>query len=132
VLPVFVVDGVGAVDVPLPPVALVYQMRLFPLVEVAVSATAVIFWQRDKALVVGAVGLGYTLILKSCTLEQPLFAAVTAKLTTPAEAVVLVSVPPAIFEPEVAVVTPDTLPVAVIVVFQVYVVFDMSFARVMV
>ena len=42
VLPVVVVEGVGAMIVPVPPVAKVYQSRLVP---VAVSAVAVVFWQ---------------------------------------------------------------------------------------
>jgi hypothetical protein len=42
VLPGVVVDGVGAVEEPVPPVAAVYHKRFGP---VAVNATAVAFWQ---------------------------------------------------------------------------------------
>ena len=42
VLPAVAVDGVGAVALPVPPVATVYHSRLVP---VAVNAVAVAFWQ---------------------------------------------------------------------------------------
>ena len=40
--PVVAVEGVGAVALPVPPVAVVYHNRFVP---VAVSGTAVAFWQ---------------------------------------------------------------------------------------
>ncbi len=42
VLPTVVVGGTGAVEVPMPPVAVEYHSRLVP---VAVNAVAVAFWQ---------------------------------------------------------------------------------------
>jgi hypothetical protein len=49
------VEGVGAVDEPVPPVAAVYHNRLLP---VAVNATAVEFWQYVTGLVTaGAAGV---------------------------------------------------------------------------
>ena len=40
--PIVVVLGIGAVELPVPPTAVVYHFRFVP---VAVSATAVAFWQ---------------------------------------------------------------------------------------
>jgi hypothetical protein len=59
--PVVVVEGVGAVPLPVPPVAAVYHSRLVP---VAVSGTAVAFWQYVTGLVtVGAGGVGFTVMV---------------------------------------------------------------------
>ena len=53
-LPTVVVEGVGAVADPVPPVAAVYHNKLLP---VAVSGTAVAFWQYVTGEVtVGAAG----------------------------------------------------------------------------
>ena len=52
------VDGVGAVALPVPPVATVYQSRLLP---VAVKAVAEAFWQYVTGeLTVGAAGVAFT------------------------------------------------------------------------
>ena len=57
-VPAVVVDGVGAVVLPVPPVATVYHKRLVP---VAVSAVAVAFWQYVTGLAaVGAAGIAFT------------------------------------------------------------------------
>ena len=53
-LPTTVVTGVGAVDVPTPPVATVYHNKLVP---VALKGTAVAFWQYTTGDVVGAGGV---------------------------------------------------------------------------
>ncbi len=54
-LPIVAVDGVGAVELPTPPVAVVYQRRLLP---VAVKGTAVAFWQYVTGdVTVGAGGV---------------------------------------------------------------------------
>jgi len=54
VLPTVAVEGVGAVELPVPPVATVYQRRVVP---VAVIGTAVAFWQYVTGVVtVGAAG----------------------------------------------------------------------------
>ena len=45
VVPAVVVDGVGAVALPTPPVAVVYYNNVLPAVAVAVNATAVAFKQ---------------------------------------------------------------------------------------
>ncbi len=68
--PVGVVDGVGAVALPTPPVATVYHKRLVP---VAVKATAVAFWQYVTGLVtVGAAGVGLTVTtIEALGLSQP-------------------------------------------------------------
>ena len=42
VVPAVVVDGVGAVAIPVPPIATVYHNKLEP---VAVSGVAIAFWQ---------------------------------------------------------------------------------------
>jgi len=58
VLPTVAVDGVGAVELPVPPVATVYQRRVVP---VAVIGTAGSFWQYVTGVVtVGAAGLEFT------------------------------------------------------------------------
>jgi len=58
VLPAVVVEGVGAVALPTPPVAAVYHNRFVP---VAVSGTAVAPWQYVTGLVtVGAAGNAVT------------------------------------------------------------------------
>ena len=55
VLPAVVVDGVRAVEEPVPPVATVYHNKFVP---VAVSAVAVAFWQYVIVeVVVGAAGV---------------------------------------------------------------------------
>ena len=48
VFPVVAVEGVGAVALPVPPVAVVYHNRFVP---VAVSGTAVEFWQYVTGVV---------------------------------------------------------------------------------
>ena len=59
VLPAVVVDGIGAVAVPVPPVGPVYHNKLLP---VAVNAAAVTFWQYITGLLtVGAAGTADTL-----------------------------------------------------------------------
>ena len=56
--PVVAVEGVGAVALPVPPVAVVYHNRFVP---VAVSGTAVAFWQYVTGVVtVGARGAAVT------------------------------------------------------------------------
>ena len=58
VFPVVAVAGVGAVALPVPPVAVVYHNRFVP---VAVSGTAVAFWQYVTGVVtVGARGAAFT------------------------------------------------------------------------
>jgi len=58
VLPTVAVDGVGAVELPVPPVATVYHRRVVP---VAVIGTAVSFWQYCTGVVtVGAAGRALT------------------------------------------------------------------------
>ena len=70
VVPGAVVEGVGAVTLPVPPVGAVYQRRLLP---VAVSGTAVASWQYVTGLVtVGAAGKGLTVRFNVVTESQPL------------------------------------------------------------
>jgi hypothetical protein len=45
VVPAAVEDGTGAVELPVPPVAAVYQSAMAPVAVVACSATAVCPWQ---------------------------------------------------------------------------------------
>jgi hypothetical protein len=55
VLPTVAVDGVGAVAVPVPPVAVVYHNKFVP---VAVSAIAVAAWQYATGdVTIGAAGV---------------------------------------------------------------------------
>ena len=56
-MPTAVVAGVGAVALPVPPVAAVYHNKPVP---VAVKAGATAFKQYDLAVTVGAVGIGLT------------------------------------------------------------------------
>jgi hypothetical protein len=42
-VPAVAVEGVGAVEEPVPPVGTVYQYKVFPVVAVAVNALAVAF-----------------------------------------------------------------------------------------
>ncbi len=57
-LPIAVVDGVGAVVLPVPPVAVVYHIRFVPD---AVNGTAVAPWQYvTGVLTVGAAGRAVT------------------------------------------------------------------------
>ena len=65
-----VVDGVGAVDEPVPPLTTVYHNRLLP---VAVNAVAVAFKQYTTGVVTpGAVGKSLTVTVAVCpiTLEE--------------------------------------------------------------
>ena len=66
-----VVTGVGAVDEPVPPVAAVYQSKLVP---VAVSGTAVVFWQYVTGVVTpGAAGVGLIVtVIEARGPSQPL------------------------------------------------------------
>jgi hypothetical protein len=76
VFPVAAVDGVGAVVLPVPPVAVVYHNRFVP---VAVSGTDVAFWQYVTGVVTtGASGTAFTVTLTvPAVLVQPLTVAIT-------------------------------------------------------
>jgi hypothetical protein len=65
-----VVDGVGAVALPTPPVGAAYHKRLLP---VAVKALAVAFWQYVTGLdTVGAAGIAFTVkLIGIAALEHP-------------------------------------------------------------
>ena len=54
--PVAVVNGVGAVEDPMPPVAVLYQNKLVP---VAVKAVAVAFWQYVTGVVTVGAGVEF-------------------------------------------------------------------------
>ena len=56
-LPGVVVEGVGAVTLPVPPVAVVYHNNPVP---VAVSGAAVSFWQYVTGVTTGASGKAFT------------------------------------------------------------------------
>ena len=57
-MPAVAVDGIGAVAVPVPPVAVVYHSNPVP---VAVSAVAVALWQYVTGVAtVGAAGVAFT------------------------------------------------------------------------
>jgi hypothetical protein len=85
VLPVVAVEGVGAVGLPVPPVAVVYHNNPVP---VAVRGTAVAFWQYVTGVVTpGASGAAFTVTLTvPAILVQPLTVAITEYV--PAAAVV--------------------------------------------
>ncbi len=69
VVPVVAVEGVGAVVLPVPPVADVYQRRLLPL---AVRAVAVAPWQYVTSCTVGAAGGAVTVtVIAARGLSQP-------------------------------------------------------------
>jgi hypothetical protein len=70
VLPVVTVEGVGAIALPAPPVAVVYHSRPVP---VAVRGTAVSFWQYVTGVVVaGANGKAFTVTtISALGLSQP-------------------------------------------------------------
>jgi hypothetical protein len=71
VLPVVAVEGVGAVTLPVPPVAAVYHNSPVP---VAVRATAVSFWQYVTGVVTaGAIGNPFTVTtISALGLSQPI------------------------------------------------------------
>ena len=71
-LPIVDVEGVGAAELPVPPVATVYHNKFVP---VAVSADAVAFWQYVTGLAAaGAAGIAFTFItIAALGLSQPLF-----------------------------------------------------------
>lgn len=58
VAPAVAVEGVGAVVLPVPPVAVVYQSKVLLPVAVAVRGTAVSPTQYCTGAVTGAAGLG--------------------------------------------------------------------------
>ena len=61
VLPIVLVLGVGAVVLPVPPDAIVYQYKVLPEPAVAVSGEAVAPWQYAIAeFTIGAFGVGFT------------------------------------------------------------------------
>ena len=102
VVPAEVVTGVGAVVLPVPPVAVVYHCKVFPAVAVAVNGEAASFTQYATGLATeGADGFGLTVILKPDCAEQPLLVADTIMLATIGEPVALMVVNDPIFpEPE--------------------------------
>ena len=68
-LPTVVVEGVGAVALPVPPVAVVYQSKPVP---VAVRAVAVEFWQYVTGLVtVGNAGVVMIVTIKGVLTLSP-------------------------------------------------------------
>ncbi len=76
---------------PVPPVAVVYQSKVFPAPAVAVKGTAVVFWQYDTGdVAVGAAGLGFTVMVKLFELEHPVNEAVTFMVATMGDVVVFV------------------------------------------
>jgi hypothetical protein len=79
--PAVVVEGVGAVLLPVPPVATVYHKRLVP---VAVNAVAVAFKQYVTGLVtVGAAGAGFTVIVFVTVAVLQLLVAVNVSVIVP-------------------------------------------------
>ena len=70
-VPLVVVDGVGVVVLPVPPLAAVYHFKEVP---VAVKADALVFWQQLTGLVtVGAVGKALTVTtMLALGLSQPM------------------------------------------------------------
>jgi hypothetical protein len=69
VLPAVVVEGVGAITLPVPPVAVVYHNSPVP---VAVSEAAVSFWQYCTGVTAGASGKAFTVTTNSALgLSQP-------------------------------------------------------------
>ena len=73
------VEGTGAVVLPVPPVAVVYQYSVLPAAAVAVSAVAVACWQKltgDVAEGTGGVGLTVAVTVPAGEV-QPLTVAVT-------------------------------------------------------
>lgn len=90
-VPTVVVTGVGAVADPVPPVAVVYQSKVFPAPAVADKGTAVVFWQYETGEVAaGAAGLGFTVMVKLLELEHPVNVAVTFIVATMGDVVVFV------------------------------------------
>jgi hypothetical protein len=70
VLPGVVVEGVGAITLPVPPVAVVYQSSPVP---VAVSEVAVSFWQYVTGVTAGASGKAFTVTtISALGLSQPI------------------------------------------------------------
>ena len=73
-LPTAAVEGVGAVDEPVPPVAVVYHNKPLP---VAVSGEAVWFWQSCTGVfTTGAAGMGLTVTVTGTLALSQLFATV--------------------------------------------------------
>ena len=69
VVPAVAVEGVGAVALPVPPVATVYHNRLVP---VAVNGVAVAFWQYVTSWTPGAAGVAFTVtVIEARGLSQP-------------------------------------------------------------
>ena len=70
-LPGVVVEGVGAVGLPVPPVGTVYHSRLDPF---AVNGTAVAFWQYVTGVVTpGAAGKAITITVMEARGPSQLF-----------------------------------------------------------
>jgi hypothetical protein len=70
VLPAVVVEGVGAITLPVPPVAVVYHNSPVP---VAVREAAVSFWQYVTGVTAGAGGKAFTAtIISALGLSQPI------------------------------------------------------------
>jgi hypothetical protein len=70
VLPAVVVEGVGAITLPVPPVAVVYHNSPLP---VAVREAAVSFWQYVTGVTAGAGGKAFTVtIISALGLSQPI------------------------------------------------------------
>ena len=70
-------DGVAAVVLPVPPVAVVYHIKVFPVDAAAVSGTVAVPWQYVTGdVTTGFAGLGYTVIVKGAVLLQPFSVAV--------------------------------------------------------
>jgi len=74
-VPAVLVTGVGAVALPVPPVAAVYHFKLLP---VAVNGVADEFTQYDGLLTVGADGVAFTVpVPHPCALGQLLTVTIT-------------------------------------------------------
>ena len=56
-MPTVDVDGMGAVALPVPPLAVLYHNSVLVAAAVADNATAVVFWQYEILATTGAVGI---------------------------------------------------------------------------